>query len=54
MIKLIGSYKLPKPKPILGERNMLKRFEYCNIHKNDKFTNVIFSDESKFMIFANS
>jgi hypothetical protein len=40
--------------PILTEKNKMKRLEYCNIHKNDLFTNVIFSDESKFEIFANS
>jgi hypothetical protein len=40
--------------PILSEKNKEKRLQYCSIHKNDKFSNVIFSDESKFEIYTNS
>ena len=45
---LIGSFKLPIERPILSEANTLKRIEYCKEHLYDKYTNVIFSDESKF------
>ena len=44
----IGSFKLPKETPILSEINRLKRLEFCRNHYGDEFSNVIFTDESKF------
>lgn len=50
----IGSYKLPVNIPILSSKNKEKRLNYATYHSNDNFTNVIFSDESRFQICRNT
>ncbi len=50
----IGSYKLPSNVPILRTKNKEKRLNYANYHLKDKFSNVIFSDESKFVLHRNT
>ncbi|KAL4501529.1 hypothetical protein ABPG72_018580 [Tetrahymena utriculariae] len=49
--KEIGEFKYPQIVPILSEKNQQLRLEYCIDHQYDKFTNVIFSDESSFQVF---
>ena len=34
-------------------QNLLKRFKYCQRHKDDKFSNCIFTDESSIQLFEN-
>ena len=46
----IGSFKLPIETPILSEINRLKRIEFYQSHLDDQFTNVVFTDESKFEV----
>ncbi len=50
----LGSYKIPQKVPILSEKNREKRLSYARFHLNDKFSNVIFSDESRFQVYSNT
>ena len=50
----LGKYKLPQKVPILSLKNRAKRVEYAKFHLKDNFTNVIFSDESRFQVCANT
>lgn len=50
----IGFTKIkPQTLPLLSEDNKLKRLTYCEDYKEDKFSNVCFSDESCFQLSAN-
>ncbi len=49
-----GSYKIPQTVPLLSVKNREKRLDYAKFHKNDMFSNVVFSDESKFQVFSNT
>ncbi len=50
----IGFSKIkPYAFPLLCEDNKLKRLVYCEEYKEDKFSNVCFSDESCFQLSAN-
>ncbi len=49
----IGEYKLPFQIPLLSAKNREKRVEYAQFHLNDQFSNVIFSDESRFEMNSN-
>ncbi len=42
--------------PILSDKNKIKRIEFARYHlsRNDKFSNVVFSDESRFQMFTNT
>ncbi len=53
-LKSIGTYKLQHSIPILSKKNQEKRLEYAQVHKHDKFSNVIFSDESRFQLCSNT
>ncbi|KAL4461776.1 hypothetical protein ABPG72_017977 [Tetrahymena utriculariae] len=37
----------------ISESARLQRLDYCKKHRNDKFTNVLFTDESNFQLFYN-
>ncbi len=50
----LGNYKLPQKVPFLTLKNLAKREEYAKFHLKDKFTNVIFSDESRFQMSSNN
>jgi transposase len=50
----LGRFKVPKQKPILSEKNKLKRLEYAVLHQHDQFSNVIFTDESYFCLNRNT
>ncbi len=50
----IGTYKNPQKIPLLSNKNKEKRINYAKVHLNDKFTNVIFSDESRFELCPKS
>jgi len=39
--------------PNLSEDNIQSRLDYCTKHLNDKFSNVVFTDESNFQLAAN-
>ena len=43
----------PTPLPTLSESNRKARLKYCKEHKDDKFSNVCFTDESIFQLQAN-
>ena len=53
-LKTKGKYQLQQPIPILSLKNQQKRLDYALFHKNDKFSNVIFSDESRFQLCTNT
>lgn len=40
-----------KPQDILTERHKVERKDYCESHKRDKFSNVLFTDEKPFELF---
>ena len=50
-LKTIGSYKNYLVTPIISEKNRIKRLDYAIFHKFDKFSNVVFCDESRFPLF---
>jgi len=39
--------------PNLSDNNLQERFNYCEKHLTDKFSNAIFTDESNFQLAAN-
>jgi len=45
----IGSWRKPELREILSEKNRNKRLDYCKEHYEDKFSNVIFTDECSFV-----
>ncbi len=47
-LKTMGDYKNPKMAPVISEKNKIKRYDYATYHKNDMFSNVVFSDETYF------
>ncbi len=53
-LQTIGSYQKPFEVPIMSEKNRLKRIDYALYHEKDKFTNVIFTDESQCTLFRNT
>ncbi len=53
-LKNCGSYYKKLEIPILSDKNKKKRIDYSVYHHNDKFTNVVFSDESRFQLFTNN
>jgi len=44
----IGEFRTPIGRPILSEKNREARINYAKEHLEDKFSNVVFSDESTF------
>lgn len=50
----VGRFKVPLQKPILSEKNRQKRLEYSLFHRDDFFSNVIFTDESYFSLNRNT
>ncbi|KAL4500774.1 hypothetical protein ABPG72_020008 [Tetrahymena utriculariae] len=49
-----GMYYSPQPNQLhISENTRQSRFFYCKQHRNDKFTNVLFTDESNFQLFYN-
>jgi transposase len=49
--KEIGSFKYPIITPILSDNNKAKRLTFARKHRNDRFSNVLFTDESAFLVF---
>ncbi|KAL4473426.1 hypothetical protein ABPG72_012105 [Tetrahymena utriculariae] len=52
--KQIVSFKYPQVVPILSLINQQKRLDYAIKHKDDAFSNTIFSDESSFVVFRST
>jgi len=47
----IGSFRHPDVVPLLTEEKKTSRVEFAKCHLNDRFSNVLFSDESYFPLF---
>jgi len=47
----IGSFRHPDVVPLLTEEKKASRVEFAKCHLNDRFSNVLFSDESYFPLF---
>jgi len=50
----IGSWRKLELRAILSEKNRNKRLNYCKEHYEDKFSNVIFTDECSFCLTRNT
>ena len=42
------TYKALRHGPVLSQRNVAKRLEFCRVHQNDDWSNTLFTDESRF------
>ncbi len=40
-------------RPILSETNKKARLKWCQMHRNDSFDNVVFTDEKSFLLYHN-
>lgn len=40
-------------RPILSETNKKARLKWCQVHRNDSFDNVVFTDEKSFLLYHN-
>ena len=53
-LKLVDFKKgIPLERPQLTDKNKEARIIYCKVHLNDKFSNILFIDESIFQLFDN-